>query len=263
MLIEARGLGFSYGARAVLRDVSFGISAGEVVAVLGPNGVGKSTLVKLLLGLQPPTSGEVRLAGTALSALSIPQRAARVAAVLQGTAPAFDFSVAETIAMARLAGRGPLATLSPSDQTIIDEAARACAVDGLLQRSCAALSGGERQRVSLARALAQQAPLLVLDEPTSFLDLRHRFQFAERLMEWVRGSEAAVLWVLHDLELALRYATRVIVLHAGQVLADGPPASTLNAALVAQVFGVDSERLSDSTGTPHFAVRGLASTQNP
>lgn len=227
------------GGRRILEGISFQLNAGEVLAVLGTNGAGKSTLLASLTGELAPLSGSVELAGRALGSWSAQERARRMAVLPQSSSLAFPFSVAEVVAMGRL----PHGTGRHQDELIIDQALEATDVVQLRERSYLSLSGGERQRVHLARVLAQvwdaeEQGCLLLDEPTASLDLAHQ----QLILQQARNMAArglAVVVVLHDLNLAARYADRLLLLHEGRIGALGAPWDVLSAERIAEVFGVE------------------------
>lgn len=223
---------------AVLQGISLTFAPGELCGIVGPNGSGKSTLLKALTGLLPPQQGEVCLDGQPLTRLT-PAAIARSLAVVAQDQPAdFDFSVLDVVLMGRFAHLRRLQWEGPQDEALAREALSLVRAQHLAERSYRALSGGERQRVALARALCQQPDVLLLDEPTSHLDLGHQgevFNLLESLSE--RGL--TVITVLHDLNLAARYCKRLVVMQSGRVVADGPTGQVLTAELVQRVY--DSE----------------------
>jgi iron complex transport system ATP-binding protein len=236
-IVEVRGVSFAYGARPALDGVTFSARAGEFVGLLGPNGAGKSTLVRLVAGLAAPSAGEVRLAGLAPHAA--PRRAvARVCAfVPQEPRVSWPFTVRETVMMGRAPRQGLLALPGRFDRGAVDGALEACDLVPLAGRRLDALSGGERRRVFFARALAQEPRVLLLDEPTAFLDLGHQVAAMQLARVAARGG-LCVLAVLHDLNLAAAACDRVLVLSRGRVVAGGPPADVLTEARVREVWGV-------------------------
>ncbi|MCT7356376.1 heme ABC transporter ATP-binding protein [Streptomyces sp. 15-116A] len=232
VLAEARGLTVRLGGREVLSGVDVSVRAGEVLALVGPNGAGKSTLLSALAADLPPTTGTVRVHGRPAPEWSAPELALRRAVLPQSTALSFPFTVEEVVRM----GRAPWAAASPEeDDAAVAEAMAATEVTGFAARPFSALSGGERARVALARVLAQRAPLLLLDEPTAALDLRHQ-ELVLRLCRARALAGDAVVVVLHDLGLAAAYAHRVAVLHDGGVAADGPPREVFGGRLLSQVY---------------------------
>jgi iron complex transport system ATP-binding protein len=228
--LQARDIEVQLGGRTVLRGVSCSFTTGWT-AVVGPNGAGKSTLLRVLAGLLVPQRGQVLLDGSPLQDLRPQRRAARIGWLAQQGETTGELSARETVALGRLAHLGLFAQPTRADEDAIDAAMQATESLGWAQRRLHELSGGERQRVLLARALATQAPILLLDEPTTHLDPPHQLAIARLLRRLSRTC--TVVSVLHDLPLALQ-ADRVLVLHAGQVAAqarsDDP---ALHAALTA------------------------------
>jgi len=248
--VEVRGVAFAYGAQEALRDVSFGAAAGEIVGLLGPNGAGKSTLLRLAAGLAAPSAGTVRLAG--LDPRSAPRRAvARVCALVpQESRVAWPFTVREVVMMGRAARQGLLAIPDRFDRGAVEGALAACDLTDLAGRRLDALSGGERRRVFFARALAQEPRVLLLDEPTAFLDLAHQVA-AMRMARVAAAAGLCVVAVLHDLNLAAQSCDRLVVLSRGRVVAEGSPAEVLTAARVEKVWGVPVWRGENgATGAP-------------
>jgi len=237
-----------YGARRVLRDVSLALAPGEVVALVGPNGAGKSTLVAVASGVRPATRGEVRIDGVPIGRRSRLATARRLAVVPQGADLPPGYRAEEIVALGRTPHAGFLRAWGEADRAAVEAAMRDADVWRLRDRAVEDLSGGERQRVVLARAFAQAPALLLLDEPTSHLDLRHQvdaLRSARRTAE--RG--VAVLVVLHDLNLAARAADRIVLLDAGRIVADGTPRSVLQEARLRAVYGADV-RVRDVDGAP-------------
>jgi iron complex transport system ATP-binding protein len=249
-IVDVRGVTFAYGARAVLHDVSFGARAGEFVGLLGPNGAGKSTLVRLVAGLAAPAGGSVRLAG--LDPALAPRRAvARVCALVpQEPRLSWPFTVREAVMMGRAPRQGLLALPTRLDHGAVEGALAACDLAHLADRRLDALSGGERRRVFFARALAQEPRVLLLDEPTAFLDLGHQVK-AMRMAEVAARGGLCVVAVLHDLNLAAASCDRLVVLSAGRVVAEGPPAEVLTEERVRAVWEVPVWRGENgATGAP-------------
>ncbi|MFE1290709.1 heme ABC transporter ATP-binding protein [Streptomyces sp. NPDC058751] len=231
VLAEAAGLRVRLGDREVLRGVDVTARAGEVLALVGPNGAGKSTLLAALAADLPAAEGVVRLHGRPARDWSPAELALRRAVLPQTTALSFPFTVEEVVRM----GRAPWAHSPRDDDTAVAAAMAATEVTAFAARSFTALSGGERARVALARVLAQRAPLLLLDEPTAALDLRHQESVLRVCRERAHAGDAVVV-VLHDLGLAAAYAHRVAILCAGRVSALGRPAEVFTDALLSEVY---------------------------
>ncbi|MEV5309141.1 heme ABC transporter ATP-binding protein [Streptomyces sp. NPDC052610] len=240
VLAETENLHVRLGARHVLRGVDVTVRAGEVLALVGPNGAGKSTLLGALAADLPAAEGVVRIHGRPAGDWPAPELALRRSVLPQSAALSFPFTVAEVVRM----GRAPYAgtPLEDQDDTAVAAAMAATEVTAFAVRPFSALSGGERARVALARVLAQRAPLLLLDEPTAALDLRHQ-ELVLRLCRERAAAGDAVVVVLHDLGLAAAYAHRVAVLRAGRVAAAGPPAEVFSGRLLSEVYGQPVEVL--------------------
>jgi iron complex transport system ATP-binding protein len=235
--LVATDVEFAYGDVTALRGLSLSLEPGAFVGVVGPNGSGKSTLVRILAGYLRPRRGSVRLGSRELRRLSDRERARRIAVVPQETPPAFDFTALEVVLMGRAPHLPALGVESPHDRAIAREAMRRTGTEAFAARPLGTLSGGERQRVLLARALAQQTPVLLLDEPTAHLDLSHQIQALQLLHALHSEQGATVLAVLHDLNLAALYCDRLALLSEGRLAAEGPPEEVLTAERMAAVYG--------------------------
>ncbi len=222
--IELQDVTFGYDAtRPILSDVRLTIETGTFLAIVGPNGAGKSTLINLLAGLLKPQSGTISIDGADLRARKQADLARQVALVRQEFVPAFGFSVAETIMMARTPYFGPLGFERPSDRQIVAEAMELTDTTAFAARPLASLSGGERQRVFIARALAQDTPILLLDEPTSFLDLKHQVGIYDLLKSIQHEKARTIVAITHDLNLAAQYCDQVLLLTGDSACPANPP----------------------------------------
>ena len=246
MPAELRAVSFSYAASAerrarpfALSDLSFTIAPGEIVGVIGPNSSGKTTVIRLLTRVLEPAAGEILLEGTPVRRLSRAELARRVAVVPQGLLPQFPFTVGELVLMGRYPHDPGRYFESPRDRAIAREAMEATGVLELAELPLEQLSGGERQRAVIARALAQEPRLLVLDEPTSHLDLRHQVETAALLRRLNRERGMSILLVSHDLNLAAEVCDRLLLLAGGRAVAIGAPEAVLEDALLASVFGCE------------------------
>ena len=235
--ITCEGVSFAYGAREVVNDLSFSVRAGEVLGVIGPNGAGKSTVLRLVLGLLVPTRGRVLVDGKEVAAWPRRAFAQKVAAVLQEEALEFPFTALEVVLMGRTARLGPLGFESQEDLEAARAAMKETGVEELGDRPLHELSGGERKRVLLARALAQHAEVLVLDEPAAALDARHQIAIFDLLR--ARRGDTTVMVVVHDLNLAAAYCDRLLLLRPHAPPALGPVDEILTWARVREAFGVD------------------------
>ncbi len=237
-MIGIEQVSFHYGARPVLRGVSFQAQAGKISAVLGPNGSGKTTLLRTMLGYLKPSAGTVRVAGRAVGDYGRREFARKVAAVPQETPVDFPFTVTELVLMGRAPHVGVLGLEGRADLRAAEEAMDRCGVRELAARPIHALSGGELRRAFVARALAQQADVLLLDEPTSGLDIHHQVAIFEVLKDEARAGRTVVV-VVHDLNLAASYCDRLLLLKDGAALAAGTVEEVLTYRLVRECYGVD------------------------
>jgi iron complex transport system ATP-binding protein len=238
MILCADGVHVRLGGRLVLAGVDLAIRAGETVAVLGPNGSGKSTLIRALAGLVRPQQGRVTLAGRPIATVARRDVARAIALVPQFPVCELGFSALETVLMGRAPHGAGLGLPTERDLALAREAMRALDVEHLGARALDTLSGGERQRVVLARALAQETPVLLLDEPTAHLDLKHQAESLALVRARGRERGLAVVFVVHEPGLAGSYADRVVVLAEGTVRAAGPPRAVLVPGLLAEVYGL-------------------------
>jgi iron complex transport system ATP-binding protein len=243
-LAEFENVSFAYAApeaqRArpfALRDVSFAITPGEIIGVIGPNSSGKTTLIRLLTRVLEPASGEIRLEGAPLRRLSRTDLARRVAVVPQGILPEFPFTVGELVLMGRYPHDPGRYFESRRDRSVARDAMEATGLLELADTPLQYLSGGERQRAAIARAIAQEPRLLILDEPTAHLDLRYQVEAAALLSRLNRERATTVLLVSHDLNLAAEVCDRLLLLDGGRVAAIGAPEAVLDETLLAGVFG--------------------------
>ncbi|MGA5514910.1 heme ABC transporter ATP-binding protein [Streptomyces pseudogriseolus] len=245
VLAETQGVSVRLGGnRQVLTNVDVQVRAGEVLALVGPNGAGKSTLLSVLAADLPPAAGTVRVHGRDAAEWSAPELALRRAVLPQSATLSFPFTVADVVRM----GRAPWTGVRPEeDEAAVAEAMAATEVTAFAARPFSALSGGERARAALARVLAQHAPLLMLDEPTAALDLRHQELVLRLCRERARTGDAVVV-VLHDLGLAAAYAHRVAVLRSGRVEAEGPPEDVFTESLLTRVYDQPVEVLPHPRG---------------
>ncbi|HSO29512.1 MAG TPA: ABC transporter ATP-binding protein [Candidatus Sulfomarinibacteraceae bacterium] len=238
-MIRLDGVTVLYRDRAALRDVSLQVDAGERVAIIGPNGAGKSTLLRVVAGLLRPTAGTAELGGARLDRLDRLAIARRLAVVPQLPTLPFATTVEEVVALGRLPHEHPVRGMRPGDRAAVAAAVERVGVGHLLGRDARELSLGERQLVLLAMAVAQAAPVLVLDEPTVHLDLRHQVEVMELVGDLNARDGATVLAVLHDVALAAHFFPRLVLLDRGRIVADGPPEEVLAPERIREVFGVD------------------------
>ena len=230
-----------YTAEPVLRDIHFELPPGRVMAVIGPNGCGKTTLIRAISGVLPIVQGECHINGTDLLKSDEAARARLLAVVPQSTYIPPAFTVEEVVLMGRTPHLNWLGTLSARDTDIAHEAMRLTDVENFSGRWCSQLSAGERQRVILARALAQNTPVLMMDEPTSHLDLRYQIEFMEITRKLASQQEKTILIALHDLNLAARFGDTVMAMKDGRVAASGSPAQVLTPERIQDIYGLPVE----------------------
>jgi ABC-type cobalamin/Fe3+-siderophores transport system ATPase subunit len=240
-LLAANAIDAGYANRVVLRGCTLALDGGEIVAIVGPNGAGKSTLLRVLAGLLRPMVGSVGIDGRDLATLSRSEIAMRIAVVPQLFETLFPFTVREVVALGRTARLGRFGRASQADVAAIERAIAELELGGLAGRRIDRLSGGERQRAVLAMALAQEADVLLLDEPTVHLDPAHQIATLDLVARLARERGLAVLAVLHDLNLASTVASRIVVVTGGRIVRDAAPSEALTPELVARVFGAGLE----------------------
>jgi iron complex transport system ATP-binding protein len=238
-IVELEGVTVAYRERQALVDVSLAIAAGERVALIGPNGAGKSTLLLVATGLLRPAEGRVHLTGQSVDSLDRIDIARRMAVVPGAANLPFATRVEEVVALGRLPHEDPFRGARPADRAAIAAAIERVGVGHLLGRDARELSLGERQLVLIALAVAQAAPVLILDEPTVHLDLRHQVGAMELLVDLNERDGTTVIAVLHDLALAAHFFPRLVLLDGGRIVADGSPADVLTPDRIREVFGVD------------------------
>jgi len=239
VVLSARELVAGYGTFTALSGVSLELRAGELLAIVGPNGAGKSTLLRLLAGTMQPWRGAVELRGRAIASYERRELARNIATVAQENSVAFGFTVLEVVLMGRAPHLGPFHLESARDLEIACEALDRFDLLGFAERRIQELSGGERKRVFLARALAQEPAIALLDEPTAFLDLRHIAEIFDRMRELCARRQMAVAATLHDLNVAAQWSDRVILLKHGHLAAAGRPEEVLTADNLRAVYETD------------------------
>lgn len=248
--LRAEGVTLDHGRGPVSTDLDLQIARGSFTVIIGPNACGKSTLLRALAGLLPPTTGQVQLEGRDLGDWSSRQAAARLGLLPQTATAPDGIGVAELVARGRFAHQRLLRQWSRQDQQAVDEALDRTGTTELADRRVDELSGGQRQRVWIAMVLAQQSPTILLDEPTTFLDIAHQIEVLN-VLHTLHRQERTVVAVLHDLNQAARYATCLVAMDEGRIVAEGEPAEVLTAELVRDVFQLPNRVVDDPvTGTP-------------
>jgi len=256
-ILDIKGLSAGYGAGFVIRGVSLAVEEAEFVAVLGRNGSGKSTLIKAVQNLLGQVEGEVRCAGEDVFRTPPRRLAARIAYVPQLAEPAFAYAVEEIILMGRFARQGRFERASAEDEAAVARAVRLTGIAGLRGKTLAQLSGGERQRVFIARALAQDAPILLLDEPSSHLDIAYQVELYAILERLQKRESKTVVVAEHNVNLAAAHAGRLIFLKEGAVAGGGTPDETITPENIRAVFGAEVDiRRNALSGRPEISLLG-------
>ena len=235
-MLDARGLAFGFPSRRVGSDVDFTLAAGESLAILGGNGAGKTTLLRTLLGLLPALAGRVEIDGVPIASLCAPARAASIAYVPQQHSPAYAFSVTEAVLMGRASHIGTFARPGRDDYAAVREALEALRIDSLADRPITEISGGERQLLMIARALAQRASIMLLDEPTANLDFGNRVRVLTEL-DRLRARGMTILFATHEPDQALAHADRALLLADGRPLALDTVDRALTAENIERLYG--------------------------
>ena len=249
MLISARNLTYRVGNRMLLDDLSFEVQSGEYLTIIGPNGAGKSTLLKCLDNILTGWSGMVSLDGVPLQQIPQIHLARRIAFVQQSVSKLFSFTVRQLVEMGRYPHLKWLSPLTEEDQHITEEAMTAMGIAHLAERTIDTLSGGEMQKVHLATALVQQADILFLDEPTTYLDYKYQSEIGRLLRTFNQQQNKTVVEVTHDVNRALLDATHVIALSEGKIVFDGSPGYLMDTDLLRNIYGIDFQ-FADHPGLP-------------
>tara|TARA_Y100001968_G_scaffold308443_1_gene327207 strand:+ start:4955 stop:5758 length:804 start_codon:yes stop_codon:yes gene_type:complete len=239
-ILDVENLNFSWGRNHVLKDASISIGENELVAILGVNGAGKSTLLKCINKILTPSSGKIRISGDDIAQYNLAKLATKVSYVPQSVLTSFSMDVFDVV----LLGRRPHITwrISDKDRDMVSETLRYLGLEDFAFRRFDQLSGGERQRVIIAKAIAQDPCLLLMDEPTSDLDLKNQIEVMKRMREIVSDTSKpkSALIAIHDINVAARFADRIVLLHQGEIMAEGTPETVLTEENIAEVFGVTS-----------------------
>lgn len=237
-MLSAIFLDLSYGSKQVLHEINLTLSRGEVLGVIGPNGSGKTTLIRCLSGVLKPSNGSVTLANKDLQEFGDQERARNIAVVPQAAQLPPSFTILETVSLGRTPHLSWLGRMSGHDLEIVQRAMHSCEIDQLNDRPISELSGGEQQRVLLARSLAQDCPVLLLDEPTAHLDLHHQVSLLSLVRRMAKEQNLGVLIAIHDLNLASLYADRLVLLTDGRIRATGKPSEVLTTETLQNAYQV-------------------------
>ena len=254
-LLYTEKLSIGYGDKTVVRDITLAAKPGQVLCLIGPNGAGKSTLLKTLMGALPPTGGAVYLDGSALRGYHERELARLTAAVLTARPEPELMTAAEVVSVGRYPYTGRLGILTEEDRRIVRESMEKVGVSELADTDFSLLSDGQRQRVLLARALCQQPRLLILDEPTSFLDIRHKLDFLQLVRGLVAGGELAVVMSMHELELAQRFADILLCIRDGRIDRMGSPEEVFSGGYIERLFSIEHgsyDALEGTAEAPHI-----------
>jgi iron complex transport system ATP-binding protein len=251
-MLEANTLKVSYGTRLVLNGVTLSLQSGTILGVIGPNGAGKTTLIRTLSGILIPQSGRVSVLGRDLSHMASMERARLIAVVPQARQLPPAFTAWETVLLGRTPYLNWLGQISGKDEEAVRLAMQHTDTLNLAERRVGELSGGEQQRLMLARALAQGAPILLLDEPTTHLDLQYQIELLDQVRQLAHHKRLAVVVALHDLNMVARYADQVALLVDGKLKALGTPDDVLNPALLSQVYRLPLQVISTGQGGPSY-----------
>ncbi len=247
----AQGLTAGYGNRTVLRDFNLSVSEGRITAIVGANACGKSTLLRTMSRLLVPYGGEMLLDGKSIHRMAPRALAKRLGLLPQSPLAPDGITVADLVSRGRHPHHGLLSRWTAADDAAVARAMEATGTADLAEREMDELSGGQRQRVWIAMALAQQTEVLLLDEPTTYLDIAHQIEVLDLLVDLNRADGTTIVMVLHDLNLAARYADRIVALAGGHLHAAGSPEEVLTADIVRHVFGLDCRIMTDpSSGRP-------------
>ncbi|NLD76956.1 MAG: ABC transporter ATP-binding protein [Acidimicrobiales bacterium] len=250
-VLQARGISVSYGDDPVVRDLDLDVAEGSFTVIIGPNACGKSTLLRALSRLMRPDAGEVLLDGRPLDRFRSKELARRLGLLAQSSIAPTGITVSDLVARGRYPHQRVFEHWSPGDEAAVNEAMEATKVTDLARRRVEDLSGGQRQRVWIAMVLAQQTPVMLLDEPTTFLDIAHQIEVLELCRELREEHGRTLVAVLHDLNQACRYASHLVAMNDGRIVAQGDPAEVVDAALIEKVFSLRCQVVTDPvSGTP-------------
>lgn len=250
-MLQVEGLCVNYGDRPVLKNIGFQVQPGKILSLIGPNGAGKTTLIRAISGVVPLCAGRVCVEGSDLSRMTTAERARRLAVVPQARNLPPAFTGWELVALGRTPHLNWLGQISPKDEERVRFALERARAQDLADRRVGDLSGGEQQRLLLARALAQEAPLLLLDEPTTHLDLQYQIGLLDEVQRLAQQDGITVVVALHDLNLVSRYSDQVVLLVNGQLRAEGTPEAVLNPELLGEVYHLPLQVLNNTaSGKP-------------
>ncbi|MCF6093668.1 heme ABC transporter ATP-binding protein [Microaerobacter geothermalis] len=237
-MIEVKQLTYSIHQKVIIQDISFCLRKGESLAVVGPNGSGKTTLLKAITGILQQVNGEIYIDGISVTKWNRKKLATKMAVLVQEGIPATSFTVEEVVRMGRYPHRGRFTLESAHDKEMIKRVMKAVDIETLKDKPIYKLSGGERQRVAFAKAMVQEPSILLLDEPTTFLDIGYQTKVLDLVKQWQKDCGLTILMILHDLNLAAQYGDRMMLIHEGKVKKLGSSDAVMNADLLEMVYGI-------------------------
>lgn len=256
-IMKAENIDLGFSGSPVLKDLTIAVKKGQMMSILGPNGSGKSTLLKALSRNLKPDKGDVYLGGNNIATLSAKVVARKMAVLPQAPQAPKDLTVSDLVEYGRYPHQSWWQGKSEEDRQCVEWALTQTGLENMAGRIVSTLSGGERQRVWIAMALAQKPEILLLDEPTTYLDICHQLEIMELLADFNHEHNLTVVMVLHDINHAARYSDCVVVLHHGEVFAIGRPEEVITSHMLSTVFGVESEIGIDNRGKPVVTITGL------
>lgn len=262
--LRAENLSLGYDGADIIHDLSLTVPDARVTSIIGPNGCGKSTLLRGLGRLLTPRSGDVFLDGAPLSAQSTRQVATRISILAQTPTAPSGLTVADLVSRGRHPRQKWYQQFSPADQAVVEDALHATDITELADTPLEDLSGGQRQRAWISMTLAQETGILLLDEPTTYLDLAHQIDLLELVRRLNRRHHRTVVMVLHDISLAARYSDHIVAMKSGRMVTQGTPQEVVTPRLLREVFDLNAHVVPEPTdGRPHVIPLGTASTETP
>lgn len=258
-MLDVQNVNFAYHSQAILRDIQFSVEPGEITAIIGPNGAGKSTLLKCLGGLLRP-KGTIEIEGKALKSFSRKDRAALMSYLSQDHGTQAALNVFEVVLLGKIHSLSY--KISDKEMEEVMSALRQFKLEALASRNIGELSGGQRQLVFIAQALVQNPRILLMDEPTSSLDLHHQFEMLELIQRLTVDNHLTTVMTLHHLDLAARYADKIIILHEGEVYDTGAPQDVFTTEMFQRVYKVNATITEAADGILHVIANGSTSTQH-
>lgn len=236
-MLEVKNINFSYGKKEILNDISFSASRGEVISIIGPNGSGKTTLLKCINKINIPTKGEIFIDGDDILKIRVEKISKKIAYVPQMLNESFDVNVIEVIMM----GRKPYISWSITDRDIdiVANVMKDMGIEYLAEKSFSELSGGQKQKVLISRALVQEAPVFLFDEPTSFLDIKNQLEVLTKAKQFAKEKEKIIILVVHDLNMAMAYSDKILLMKDKKVISFNSPDKVLTEENIKNVYGID------------------------